>query len=395
MASWAEQELKANPSAHIGCIIPNLAQNRDKIWRVFIDTFAAEYLIPGQTSSHFRTHGLSFNLSAGEAFSQINLIKTALTALKLTLKTEWPIDRLYELASPAYCQVHPQDAFVAADLDCYLRERGDAYCDASTLKIAEKLFAKRYADSTLITRLLNLFTIHKGYHYQQHWAETTTSLLNQLGWPGNRSLNSSETQMLQRWRQLLLQFMSLAEIDGKISWHKAVETIDTMAAKIIFQPRTDYTPIQVLGTLEAAGSEFDKIWLMGLTDDIWPPKPSPNPLLPFSLQQKYKLPHSTSERELVYCQNVYNRILQAATETTISFAEYDGDQPLTPSPLIAKEIAILKQKTVNSAKKYSADALEIFSDDYGPALQADETIRGGSYLLQQQEIGRASCRERV
>ena len=388
MATWAKQQYQRNPTAHIGCIVPNLAEDRDKVWRVFIETFSPEYLMPGQTSHHFRTHNLQFNLSAGVKFAEIPIIKTALLALQFSLQSEWSIEALHALISQPYCHRHAQDAMLASHTDYALRELGQPYCTIEDIGLVAHALAQYYSKSQLIHRTLQLTQRLHGEHSYDYWAQRICHKLQSFGWPGHRTLNSTETQALERFRQLLTCFISLSEIDTKTTWHQAVKTLKDLASQIVFQPRTDYTPIQVLGTLEAAGTKFDQIWLMGLTDDIWPPKPSPNPLLPFNLQQKYQLPHCNSERELAYCKNVLKRILQAAPNIIISHAKQNADQPLTASPLIPKNIDAA-QLTINCSEDvalqiYQQKNLEYFSDESGPQIQPEEKIHGGSYLLQQQ-----------
>lgn len=382
MAAWAKAELDANPNAHIGCIVPNLAENRDRVWQVFMQTFAPTYWQPGQTPSHFRTHGLPFNLSAGESFSQVGIIKTALMTLQLTLQQEWPIDSLYQLSQQPYIHCHPQDPLLAASLDDRLREKGNPLCDKTSLAAEQEPLQSFHQRSQLLTRLLHLFQYRSGEHHYEEWIQQICQLLQQLGWPGNRSLSSTETQALERWRQTLQTLTTLTPIDGKVTWAGAIQQLQSLCGQSVFQPRTDYTPIQVLGTLEAAGSEFDKVWLMGLTDTVWPPKPSPNPLLPFSLQQHYKLPHANSERELTYCRQVQARILQSAPQIIISYANKDGDRQQMPSPLMPAQLPTYPWQQNNTPTRRTT--LDAFVDQDGPVLQAEEKVRGGSSLLQQQ-----------
>ena len=80
----------------------------------------------------------------------------------------------------------------------------------------------------------------------------------------------------------------------------------------IFQPETRGQPaIQVLGVLESAGLSFYALWVMGMNDDLWPPAPRPNPLLPAELLRAAGAAHASAEVELDFARRVHGRLLCA------------------------------------------------------------------------------------
>ena len=48
----------------------------------------------------------------------------------------------------------------------------------------------------------------------------------------------------------------------------------------------DYPPIQILGALEAAGTPFDAIWVLGLDDQAWPPSPMYSATAPWPMRTR-------------------------------------------------------------------------------------------------------------
>ena len=90
-----------------------------------------------------------------------------------------------------------------------------------------------------------------------------------------------------------------------------------------------------MGELEAAGSCFDALWIAGWSDDAWPQRGAPNPLLPLALQREYNLPHSSAETDLEFARSVSARLLQSAAQVTVSWPAAEEDRQLRPSPLTA------------------------------------------------------------
>jgi probable DNA repair protein len=86
--------------------------------------------------------------------------------------------------------------------------------------------------------------------------------------------------------------------------------------------------------LEAAGSQFDALWIAGLHGGVWPEAPRPNPFLPLSLQRCAGMPHSSPERELAYAKRITERLLASATEVVCSYPLFSGEEKLRVSPLI-------------------------------------------------------------
>jgi inactivated superfamily I helicase len=83
---------------------------------------------------------------------------------------------------------------------------------------------------------------------------------------------------VETWRELLSVLSTLDEVTDRISYAEAFSTLVHMAGERIFQPKTPEVPVQVMGLLEAAGLEFDGLWITGLHDAAWPDKP---PRIPF------------------------------------------------------------------------------------------------------------------
>ena len=105
---------------------------------------------------------------------------------------------------------------------------------------------------------------------------------------------------------------------------EALSRLRHMAAEVLFQPETPDVPIQILGVLEAAGMAFDHLWVMGLSDEAWPPQPRPNPFLPIELQQAAALPQGSAGASLELAPGLPMHGVSAADEVILSHPRH-GD----------------------------------------------------------------------
>jgi 1,6-anhydro-N-acetylmuramate kinase len=114
-------------------------------------------------------------------------------------------------------------------------------------------------------------------------------------------------------------------VEPSLPFAQAVSLLNDLAGEAIFQPETAEMPIQILEALQAAGSRFDALWAMGMTDTVWPAPAKPNPIIPRILQREFDLPHATPERELRFARDVTDRLLRSAN--TVSGGQ---GAPITP-----------------------------------------------------------------
>lgn len=147
-------------------------------------------------------------------------------------------------------------------------------------------------------------------------------------------------------------------------------------------------PVQILEALQAAGSSFDALWVMGMTDTNWPAPARPNPFVPRSLQRAGDLPHATPERELKFAKEITERLLASAPEVVFSAPRREAELPLRPSRLIAAlpewicdSVAFPSVTTVLACK----GVFEEFSDATAPVL-GSEKISGGTSVLSWQSV---------
>jgi len=390
MARWAKSLYKSNSTANIGCVIPSLDKKRDRVMQVFSSVFAEEnaYTVDPQKNP--------VNISAGKSMVQYPIIHTALQLLGLHKNTITTELLSSILASPFLGEAEIEK-IKRAHFDILLRRENinTLNLQKETQEISDKpsafikycpLLAKR------IRRFLAVITENPKTLSYGDWAELFNKLLLTLGWPGERSLNSQEYQIVENGLKLFAEFSSLNQVSKEVNFQQALQTLHKIAAKTIFQPKTPEAPIQVLGMLEAAALPFDFLWVAGLDDLSWPPQPKPNPFIPKSLQRELNMPHATAQRELMFCERITEQFKQSAKQVIFSHAEKNEELELQPSPLI-RDLPEIKPEQLNlevylapSERIYHAKLIETVLDEIAPSYRPEEKIRGGVSVIKQQAL---------
>ena len=224
------------------------------------------------------------------------------------------------------------------------------------------------------------------------WISEISALLAAARWPAEVDgvvLNSDEYQAREAWEDQLAEIGSLDLVRPRMTFDEVTACIAEAAANKIFKPRNQSAPVQIMGELEAAGSSFDALWIAGWSDEAWPQRGTPNPLLPIALQRQYNLLHSSAESELEFARRITARLLQSAPEVTVSWPAAEEDRQLRPSPLLASLPLVGSDDlgvpaSHNLAELFPPAALESVQDYRAPAVAAGEMRSRGTRIIEQQ-----------
>lgn len=405
-AQWARHILEQDAHARIGIIHPNLGQCREQLERAFSHEFEAHSMLPKT-----ERYTLPFNLSAGTPLGDTPLISSTIKNLNL-YKKQYDRDFIescllspfwgkYTAELPSRCalikRLNAMGTFtVSGDNVRYWAERVDE-------RLAQQNSEEPYEephDSTVLAlfpyfrdmQALYNSAASKGRQLPSRWVDIFLEHLTLMDWPGERTPDSQEYQQTQLWYQLLEGFAGLDNVLGPILQDQAISQLQYMASHTPFQPKVPDSPIQILGILEGAGLDYTHCWVMGLHQQVWPPAPAPNSLLPVHLQREHNMPHASSLRELAYAQSLTQNYRFCAQHLVVSAPAFedDGEQVLLPSQLIAdlplsdwqpiQHNMTLEQWT---QELNNSASLDIIDTQQAPAY-TDTLLPGGSGLLKAQ-----------
>lgn len=221
------------------------------------------------------------------------------------------------------------------------------------------------------------------------WMPAMRAALVALGFPGERPLDSVGYQVMGALGDLFGRYAALAPAAGQLNGRAAVRLLERAAAASSFQPQRDPSArLDVLGLLEAEGGHWDGVWILGLTDDVLPATPQPNPLLPLVVLRQAGAPRATPERERQWAESMYAALCRCAPEVVVSHSHLDGERELRPSPLIAQVPLMDWQMPVAAAPALLPQ--QVLDDDRGPAL-AQRDGRASALMQRSSDDGSASA----
>lgn len=380
MALWAYQSWQLG-AKNIACVIPNLVEQRTQLLNTFTDVFSE--LAPGSMNPP------PFNIAAGNGLLEFCLIQTA--TLILSLDEINSFQQINQLLLSPYLGGSQQEQASRAQLDITLRNTSE-----NRLSLEQLLTVSYQHACPLLSNLItNLSHLIKKYsvHFlakPSFWSKYFASKLHALAWPGERSLISSEFQLLECWSELLTELASLDFILGDLSQTQALQQLHELLSNSIFQTKTLHEPpIQILGLLDSAGMYFDSLWVMGLDDRTWPAAAQPNPFIPYALQRIYQIPYASNEREYYFASLLTKNLIGCTKNIIFSYPEQHLDQILRPSVLI-KTLPEIKLSDLKlplyqplAKKIMHLQQWEYYTDET-LAFSPEESFSAGTQLLQSQ-----------
>jgi exodeoxyribonuclease-5 len=393
VAAWAKAHLAANPAVRLGVVAPDLAGVRDRLEFLLDDALHPALIRPDAAEVP-----RCFNFSLGRALADLPLIRVALDLLALgSGRAKIEQRRLSGLLLAGGWGAAEGEADERARLGVALRRDLPYFTTLpALLRLAGRLAEKAAPLCPQTVAALAGFVEVMGAAPRRlllgEWSGIFRQALKAAGWPGDRELSSHEFQARRAFAEVLDGFGRFDGLLGPLALNEAVRRLGQLCRQRIFQPETRGRPaIQVLGVLESAGLDFDALWVMGMNDDLWPPAPRPNPLLPAELQRAAGAAHASAEVELDFAQRVHARLRLAAPDVSFSWAEADGNRVLRPSPLIAgippADLAPAALHTLAGELAAEAGTACVkLLDDQAPPVGEGEKVAGGSWILRAQAI---------
>ena len=353
--------LKDKTSKHrksIGVVIPNLATESTALSRILERHFPKEQI----------------NISLGASLAKYPIVAHALQLLKLDL------DRLTNhqvrlLVTSPY--------IISAQQELVTRSQWlvDAPCLEEALIPLSLFTASLKQASPALKQACEQLLPYPQQATISNWIQLFNARLNQLGFPGDGTLDSETYQCLQRFYHLFDEFRTFSVLTKTMTQEKALHTLDNLAHQTIFQSQKNQAQIQVLGLLEASGCSFENLWVSNMTDQCLPQKVNLSAFIPIALQGELNMPHANATRELAYAQKITQRFQRCSQESVFSYAQFIDDKPCMPSPLIAN-LPLLDLYL--SKPQFIHPALLQREEHYQLPMRATEQAVGGTSLLANQ-----------
>ncbi len=393
MVRWLRQHLTETPEALIAIVVPNLEQRRRTIIRELSSILSSAPFTPSNISAPL------FNISLGQPLSWYPLIQTAFHVLALSRKRVDLTTASALLLSP-FMAGWESESQQRALLDRRLRETAEPEVSLRTLIFFAAQETQPWYCPVLAEHLRALSHVIDSLPVRDlagRWVEQFSRYLKAAGWSIGRSLYSEEYQTHEAWRELLTAFARFDLIGGQLnsgpmSAQQALGHLRQLANEQTFQPESPEAGVQVLGLYEASGLQFDALWLMGMSDNVWPATARPNPFISLALQRQHEMPHATATRELAVARKLTRRLLISAKTIVVSYpASGAGAESLRPSSLFNKlprrepsALALWQGPSWRDLIR-AQQQQESLTEDVAPTIElSQEKTGGGSSIIRLQ-----------
>ena len=377
---WARSEVEKNPEARIGVLVPDLASTRSDIERIF-----RRVLMP-QADDIFSNDAMPFEFSLGQPLAHVPPVRAALMLLR------WLNGPLRE-EEVSWLLL---SGFLASSDGEYLAfARNDARrrnLESLSLEIALGVFLKqsRRVEAPSLKRFENALRaavaneIAEKERLPGRWVDVVQLLLREAGWPGEAERGALHFQVLRRWERALDE-IALLDFDGRsMQYQGFLQALEGHALETIFSPESVGAPVQIMGTLEASGQQFDALWFLCADDASWPHRGQPNPLLPNDVQRRSLMPYSDAESDLELAKAVTERIAASAAVVVFSHAERNKDGELRPSPVLPKDAEWERAQAPLQMLDNQTHALREIEDASGSIAWPLDRSPGGADVLKKQ-----------
>lgn len=356
-ASWARSIKTTSPTATVGIVVPNLAQNYARVQRQ-----VAAILDPAQGSLT-----QTFDLSAGLALSDQPLWRHASVLLNACV----------EGFDPEVCAALGNSNFF--DLSA-LTELSNHWPRHWQLTVSgQDVFQRLLPDEDVS------LDVNGAYSFAE-WMARCRGFLSACGWPQLNSLGSTGFQAYQSLEESFNQY-ALDSLKQTMTFTQMLTLLNASLGSKVFAPERPHADILVLGELETTGLSFSHLWVCGLDENSFPGKNVAHPFIPRRVAQAAGVPRSSQADELIFAQRRLDHWRTHAGELVLSYSAQTQQHEQLPSALISKFPAMSAPPTIRQnvvEQTPGADScVESFIDERGPAIPQGE-VRGGTGLLRAQ-----------
>lgn len=380
-ALWAGEALEENPDLFIGIVAVRLEEVRTQVERIF-----PALLTPLATLGGDGLERPPWDLSLGGPLAEEPVAAAALALFTVCAGEADLHDWRKLLVSP----------FGVAG--------AEGYSNVSLARLLPGLGRKRLALADLVWELEQgrlsgaagacALAARLGRLYEtadvrvekapSEWALRFAEALDAAGWCKAVKLSSREYQAAEKVRGLLAALNVLDPVMPRCDWGWAVERLQAMAAAP-FRPKVVDASIHIMGMLEAAGMEFDRLWVLGAGDRSLPPESRANPFIPFESQVRAGLRQVTPGETLARAKRIVERLRTSASEVVFSSPSMVEGAPCGPSPLIGQlelcEPRFMEDYSLAAQIRRGGRTVLEAGFDRAKPLDAGEEARGGSRLF--------------
>ena len=388
-ARWAAALLEQDRATRVAVIVPDLAGDRAAIDRVFREVLASE--MEAVTAGEGE---LPYAFSLGRALSETPMVEVGLTLLRWA-SGALPLERASGVLVSEYFAGRREERYARAELDeLRLRRQAMLHPEVSLGAMVRMVAGSSRAGRVPVLvgalrrmeRMAERFAgLASGYG---EWAREFREYLQEADWGAAGGETSEEYQIRERWESAL-DALSTLDFDGRsVDFAGALRALERIARETVFAVEASEAPVQVMGPLEAAGSEFDTVWLLRGGETSWPPGERVMPLLGWAVQRELGMPGTDAARDLQRTKELTERIVRSGRrEVVVSYARTTGEVEQRAAAVVrGLEFAERPMEELAGAEpERAAVTMErVEEGSSGPPLAGSARVKGGVRVLELQ-----------
>lgn len=373
----ARARVERDSAARVGIVIADLDERRADVLAM-----AEDLLCPALAQRCAADAPRPYSVSFGTPLADVALVACALTLVEWA-RAPMPLADAAAALRCAYLPGSETRWMLRAGIETAWRKAGTRDVDFAAAVAA----LARRPDEPLAARWQSAAPPPATRQSPAAWANAWRLWLAALGWPGDRPLGSGAWQARDAFLHVLGDFAALSPVAPQLRADEAVAALRAAARRTLFQPEGPPARIQVLGLLEAAGLDFDALWIAGLGAAQWPPPASPKALLPLGWQRDRGVPRSDGMRSLAYARSLTAAFAQAADDVVASHALRVDGQDRVVSALVAAWPEVPAPEALRSRAaqmELVRPPLAWLPDAIAPALPVGAAVRGGVDVVESQ-----------
>jgi probable DNA repair protein len=377
-AQWIRTQLLHSPTPRIGVLTPQLAGMRAAIER----GFRRVLLPPGVSLPE------PYEFSLGSPLAEIPSIAAALDLLEWLVQPI-PAAAVSSLLISGFLAATPAEAAALAEADVTLRRHGLLRTElalSTLLRDADRL--PTLLPASVHERLRNaqsrMVREESARRTYAEWSELVPLLLQTLGWPGVTDRGSIPFQAQKRWVNLVDEMAQLGFAGDRVRIGAYLSELRGAAVATLFSPESTGAPVQIIGIAEASGRTFDAVWVLGMTEQSWPQRGRPHPLLAPWLQRDHGMPYTLPQLDLAFAQEQLQRVLASAPRVVWSYARQSGATEQRPSPMLCMVTTNSAAAEAPALASPSPPVTECIADPLQGDPWPSERRAGGSEIIKRQ-----------
>ncbi len=372
---WARDRIEEDPGARATIVVDDLLARYDLIVQL-----ADEILRPRAVAAGALEGARPYNLSLAPPLSEHPLAVAAFDLLELTQR-RLPLARASALLRSACFSGGAAAAGRRARHEQEWRERNvtDVSLNAFIQGIGDD--DALYAGLVSMSRELR----NPSPRSPQAWADMLVDALRQCGWPGSDVQSSTLYQAYVALSRAIGEWRSLALVEPRMELRAALASLRAHCARTMFQPESGPARVEILGMLEAAGLEFDGLWLAGMDADAWPPRATPEAFLPASWQRAHGVVQASTDRSLERAARLTAQLTNSARQSIASHVTTTDASARAVSPLCDWPLCPRSPRPTPTMETIAAaPVLDSLVDATLPTLDRGMQIKGGVRIIEMQ-----------